>query len=192
MRPDIRSWLHRIWKRSADPETQIDAVDSWVLTDRLLERSSDGLNDLLEKIEETALAVYAANGLPVRRGHYEFSPRTKRWRFLSESLSPEERWTLALTKPANTGWRFAILEHLGADATVPEVVSAARLLASARRLKSGLPDGNPALMRADLEDAIQVGAEWRLLQQNVDWRSRARLKLAPPARSGKRKAQDWG
>jgi len=189
MQPIVGGWLHRIWKRPTPKETGTTAPD-WrsSIVDEPKE-PSDGLTALLDEVERTALAVYAAHGLPVQKGHYIRSPRAIRWTFVAETLSPEQRWALALAKPANRGWRFARLEHLGADATVPEIVSAAGLLASARRLRSGFPDRDPVLMRADLEEAIQLGADWRLLQQRLDWRSRARLKLAPPGKVGKRKAQ---
>lgn len=117
------------------------------------------LDALLGRIESVALDLYRSAGLPVRQGHYGRSPRARRWKFISERLTVEERWELAL---ANPGWRFATLDAIGGDSDDPDVTRAARLLADCKALRAGL---NPFPDATALEAAIRVGSEWRLLEQ---------------------------
>ena len=149
----------------------------------------EAVSDLFREIEDTALAIYQAHGLPVRKGHYVWSPDAGAWAFVAEALTPEERWALALDRPANAGWRFATLDQLGSGSASPEVASAAALLAGVRSLTASLRGADAASARTDIEAAIRLGAEWRALQQSRVGPARDQLRLVAPARAKRRKPQ---
>jgi hypothetical protein len=149
-----------------------------------VEAVGDALSGLLADIERLALEVYGEHGLPTRRGHYRRGPRAARWAFVSERLSPSERFAMVLERPPERGWRFGTLEDLGAhEATQPELVQAARLLKGCGRIRLGLR-GVGDLSPADaLAEAVRLGAEWRALSDARAWRAGPRLTLKPPRRT---------
>ena len=174
----LRGWLKR--RRSSAPEVEPErSIDAWRSRDVAM--PPDAISMLLFDIEQTALGVYAANGLPTRTGHYARGPRGRRWRFIGESLSAEARWTLVLDHPPQDGWRYGTLEDLGAHETgKPDVRAAADLLAGCSGLRSRLRDRGPTPLAEDLEAAIRLGAEWQLLLQARAWKDTSRLKLTAP------------
>ena len=139
----------------------------------------DALSLQLDRIEATALAVYAEHGLPTRRGHYRKGPRAPRWSWVAERLSPEERFALVLARPPEKGWRHGSLEDIGAQETTrPRLVEAARLLAGVTALRRRLREG---AMAEDIAAALSLGADWRALGESQTLRAASRLSLRPPA-----------
>ena len=118
----------------------------------------DALSRALSEMEAAAHEVYALHGLPTRPGHYERPPRARRWRFIAEQLTPEERFQRALDQPRQAGWRFGRLEDLGARSNKPDLAAASDLLRLARRLREAR-DG--PLLAEDLLMAMELGAIWR-------------------------------
>lgn len=119
------------------------------------------LDDRLSGIEQAALTVYRKHGLPVQAGDYRRGPRGKRWTFIGDTLTPEERWAAVVEHPPEKGWRHARLEDIGGHETAPAVVEASRLLVRCRYLRGrlyGLLPGDPA---QDLLAAIDLGAAWK-------------------------------
>jgi len=119
------------------------------------------LDERLSGIEQAALAVYHNHGLPVQAGDYRRGPRGKRWTFIGDSLTPEERWAAIVEHPPEKGWRHARLEDIGGFETTPALVDASRLLVRCRYLRGrlyGLLPGDPA---QDLLAAIDLGAAWK-------------------------------
>tara|TARA_R110002124_G_scaffold143613_1_gene308399 strand:- start:1093 stop:1728 length:636 start_codon:yes stop_codon:yes gene_type:complete len=119
------------------------------------------LDERLSGIEQAALAVYRRHGLPVQAGDYRRGPRGKRWTFIGDTLSPEERWAAIIERPPEKGWRHARLEDIGGFETAPALVEASRLLVRCRYLRGrlyGLLPGDPA---QDLLAAIDLGAAWK-------------------------------
>jgi len=168
----------------------MDAHTDWRMSvaeaPRLLD---EAVSVLLREIEDTALAIYQTHGLPVRKGHYVWSPDAAEWAFVAEALTPENRWALALDKPANAGWRFATLDQLGSGSASPEVASAAALLSGVRSLTASMRGNDAASARTDIEAAIRLGAEWCALQQSVVRPARDQLRLVAPAKAKRRKPQ---
>jgi|VirMetMinimDraft_7_1064189.scaffolds.fasta_scaffold03838_6 hypothetical protein len=119
------------------------------------------LDERLSGIEQAALAVYRKHGLPAQAGDYRRGPRGKRWTFIGDTLTPEERWAEIVERPPEKGWRHARLEDIGAFETTPALVEASRLLVRCRYLRGrlyGLLPGDPA---QDLLAAIDLGAAWK-------------------------------
>ena len=119
------------------------------------------LDDRLSGIEQAALALYHKHGLPVQAGDYRRGPRGKRWTFIGDALSPEERWAAIVEHPPEKGWRHARLEDIGGYETLPALAEASRLLVRCRYLRGrlyGLLPGDPA---QDLLAAIDLGAAWK-------------------------------
>ncbi|WP_339913559.1 hypothetical protein [uncultured Brevundimonas sp.] len=119
------------------------------------------LDERLSSIEQAALAIYHAHGLPVRAGDYRRGPRGKRWTFIGDDLGPEERWAAIVERPPESGWRHARLEDIGGYETRTPLVEASRLLVRCRWIRGrlyGLLPGDPA---QDLLAAIELGAAWR-------------------------------
>ena len=119
------------------------------------------LDERLSGIEQAALAVYHKHGLPVQAGDYRRGPRGKRWTFIGDTLTPEERWAAIVERPPEKGWRHARLEDIGGFETIPALVDASRLLVRCRYLRGrlyGLLPGDPA---QDLLAAIDLGAAWK-------------------------------
>jgi len=118
----------------------------------------DALSRALSEMEAAAHEVYALHGLPTRPGHYERPPRARRWRFIAEQLTPEERFQRAVDQPRQAGWRFGRLEDLGARSNKADLAAASDLLRLARRLREAR-DG--PLLAEDLLTAMELGATWR-------------------------------
>lgn len=119
------------------------------------------LDERLSGIEQAALAVYHRHGLPVQGGDYRRGPRGKRWTFIGDTLTPEQRWAEIVERPPEKGWRHARLEDIGGFETTPAVIEASRLLVRCRYLRGrlyGLLPGDPA---QDLLAAIDLGAAWK-------------------------------
>lgn len=138
------------------------------------------LAPLLEAIEAAALAVYAAHGLPTRRGHYRRGPRSRRWTFLGEALSPEERWTLMTERPPERGWRYGRLEAIGAHEAQAELREASAVLTGCARLRERLRHGAAPAVLTELALALEIGARWRGLRDAQSRRAESRLTLTPP------------
>ena len=146
----------------------------------------DALSLQLDRIEATALAVYAEHGLPTRRGHYRKGPRAARWTWVAERLSPQDRFALVLARPPEKGWRHGSLEDIGAqEVDQPRLVEAARLLAGVARLRARLREG---AMSEDLAAALTLGGDWRALEDARTLRKASRLSLRPPASTGRKRA----
>lgn len=119
---------------------------------------------LLSQVEASACAVYAHHGLPDRRGHYARSPKSETWRFLSDELTAEERWSLVTAQRPGSGWRFGTLEDLGNQPdNPPDVRRAAKMLRNCRKLRARLAEGGSPSLGEELEAAIRLGSEWRQL-----------------------------
>lgn len=145
----------------------------------------DALSLQLDRIEATALAVYAEHGLPTRRGHYRKGPRAARWNWVAERLSPEERFAMVLSRPPEKGWRHGSLEDIGAQETGrPLLMDAARLLAGVAALRRRLREG---AMGEDIAAALTLGGDWRALSDARTLRAASRLALRPPASTGRRR-----
>jgi len=142
---------------------------------------------LIAEVEQTALAVYAHHGLPVRRGHYSRSPGSVRWKFISATMTPEQRWAIALTKPTGAGWRFATLAEIGRMIDNDDVRTAADILIDCEALKIKVRDRNIVTFPADIACALSLGARWRTLEQLLARRERGRLQLLPPRERSVRK-----
>lgn len=150
-----------------------------------LPAEADALDLALDEIEQGALAVYAAAGLPTRLGHYRRDPRGD-WVFLAARLSPEERFQLALGHPPEDGWRFARLQDLGLRETREDVRQAARLLnavADLRTARHGPWD------RGHLLIAMELGGAWRALRDAQAIRD-SRLTLTPAETGATKRARD--
>ena len=119
---------------------------------------ADALSLALSEMEAAATEVYALHGLPTRPGHYERGPRARRWRFIAEHLTPQERFERALAHPREAGWRFARLENLGERSNRPDLAAASALLTLAARLRQAR---HGPLGADDLLTAMELGATWR-------------------------------
>ncbi len=139
----------------------------------------DALSRALSEMESAAHEVYALHGLPTRPGHYERPPRARRWRFIAEELTPEERFQRALAQPPQAGWRFGRLEDLGARSNKADLAAASDLLRLARRLREAR-DG--PLLAEDLLTAMELGAAWRA-NREIILAARVRGDGARPERS---------
>lgn len=126
------------------------------------------LDERLSGIEQAALDLYRRHGLPVQSGDYRRGPRGKRWTFMGDTLTPEERWAAIVEHPPEAGWRHARLEDIGGYESVPALVEASRLLVRCRYLRGrlyGLLPGDPA---QDLLAAIDLGAAWKTATPDPD------------------------
>lgn len=176
-----RALFGRRTSEAAAPEP----VDPFAEAQRLAPEP-DALSLQLDRIEATALAVYAEHGLPVRRGHYRKGPRAARWSWVAERLSPEERFALVLARPPEKGWRHGSLEDIGAQETgKPRLIEAARLLAGVTVLRRRLREG---AMGEDIAAALSLGGDWRALNDAQTLRAASRLSLRPPASTGRKRA----
>lgn len=175
----MKAWRGLFGRRRRDPvATDPPAADPFDAAGRLAPEP-DALSVLLDRIEATALAVYAEHGLPTRRGHYRKGPRAAHWRWVAEHLSPEERFDRVLAQPPEKGWRHGVLEDLGAqEAARPRLIEASRLLKGTAALRRRLADG---AMADDLAVALALGSRWRRLRDSHALRAGSRLKLKPPA-----------
>ncbi|MCA0366977.1 MAG: hypothetical protein LCH57_02795 [Proteobacteria bacterium] len=136
---------------------------------------ADAVDQALDEIEQEALSIYAAAGLPTRSGHYRRDPEDGQWAFLAARLSPEERFKLALDHPPEEGWRFARLQDLGLRETREDVRNAARLLNEIATLRAAR---HGPLTRDHLLIAMELGGAWRALRDAQAIRD-SRLSLTP-------------
>lgn len=146
----------------------------------------DALSLALSEMEGAAYEVYALHGLPTRPGHYERPPRARRWRFIAEQLTPQERFERTLERPRESGWRFARLEDLGERSDKPDLAAASNLLSLARRLREAR-DG--PLIAEDLLTAMELGATWRANREIILAARAEHATSAPtrrPAKTGAR------
>ena len=135
--------------------------------------------ELLLRIEQAALEVYASHGLPTSQGHYRRGRRARSWTFLGDHLTPEDRWALLIEHPPEQGWRYGLLADIGKTGG-PDVRAASALLSECAGLRNGLsaPVGDNL---ADLLDsAIRLGAGWHALESDRSNIGTSRLGL--PAR----------
>lgn len=120
------------------------------------------LHALIDEIEHSALDIYAAHGLPTRPGEYARRPRARKWNFIGEGLTAEERWRLALENGSTTGWKFRALEDLGGETRDPagELAKASEMLTVCRILRTRVGATGPSGLAGELERAIRLGANW--------------------------------
>jgi len=137
------------------------------------------LESMLAEIESASLAIYRAEGLPIRPGHYVRAPRGSRWRFIGSGLSPQDRWSMAVDK-VGSGARFAVLADIGRDHPLQDVQTASRLLNRCQRLRARARSQVSSTFIQDLGAALILGTEWQKAKQGLVLRNHSRLKLLPP------------
>ncbi|CAN5227634.1 hypothetical protein BH10PSE2_BH10PSE2_17040 [soil metagenome] len=188
----LPAWKWHGWKwPGLRRGSELDRVeDPWVVPPRV-ERVETPVVQLLSEIETAACAVYAHHGLPDRPGHYARSPRSRTWRFLSDDLTAEERFSVVLAQKDGSKWRFGSLPDLGdQEDSPPDLRRAAQVLRSCQRLRARLAETGLPSLGEDLETAIGLGAAWRqldvrpalIIQRNDP------LKLTIPSKPSARKA----
>ena len=125
--------------------------------------SHASLTSLLDEIEASACAVYRRHDLPTAPGQYARSAKTGQWRYLSDSLTAEERWALVLAQKPGSGWRFASLPDLGDQTDGPaDLRLASRVLRACHHLRARMKQDTPS--DEALEMSIRLGADWLQLQ----------------------------
>jgi hypothetical protein len=135
------------------------------------------LDRALAEIEAGALEVYAKAGLPTEAGHYRKPPDADQWSFISDRITPEARFALALEHPVERGWRFARLQDLGARSDRPDLRAASRLLNDIAALRAA----RRGVMTEDhLLAAMELGGAWRALRDSKAVKA-SRLTLTPPS-----------
>ena len=174
----LAGWLRGHRRPSLPVETDT-ALDPWAGSPTAA--APDAVSRLLFDIEATALSIYEAHNAPTQPGQYVRSPRTTRWRFLADRLSAEERWALVLANPPEDGWRYGALEDIGADpAGPPDLRAAAALLTGCERLRTSLRTRDLTTQSDDIEAALRLGADWRMLKQALGRNTVTPLKLTAP------------
>ncbi len=170
------------------PAPEPDAIeDDWGSNPQ----SSDSgpLDRLLLDIERDALAVYAANDLPTRTGHYARAPGDRIWQFVAERMTPEDRWGLLDEYPPQDGWRFATLQKLGRyEPDGSPTVAAAALLDDCFTLRDS-PQARQEATMLLLERSIRLGAAWQSLAQGARDEPEP-VEIAKPKRIARRKTPD--
>lgn len=132
------------------------------------------LQALLNDIETTALAIYAVHGFPDQQGHYARKSETDAWTFISEHLTPAERFALVEANPPEKGWRFGRLQDLGLQSGDNLLVTAGKLLDGVAKLRTiGL------MTEDDFLAAIRLGETWRAVREHPPPRF-SRLVLTAP------------
>ncbi|MDQ1154652.1 hypothetical protein [Brevundimonas sp. SORGH_AS_0993] len=169
--------------RAASPETPLSDPFAGFEPQPI---EADAVDQALDEIEQGALSVYAAAGLPTRLGHYRRDPQDGRWAFVAARLTPEERFQLALDHPPEDGWRFARLQDLGLRETREDVRRAARLLNDIADLRAAR---HGPLTREHLLVALELGGAWRALRDAQAIRD-SRLTLTPAAPPKARRTRD--
>lgn len=151
-------------RRPGEAQGPVEAIpDPWSNAPSDPERETTPIHALLDEIEAAGRAVYAAHGLPDQPGHYARSARSPHWRFVSETLTAEERWALVTAQKPGSGWRFGALEDLGDQPdSPPDLKRAAGLLRACRQLRGRLAEAAYGLGE-DLEAALRLGVEWTTL-----------------------------
>lgn len=138
-----------------DDRELIEDIDRW--SGSVPKSDQTPLSDLLDELEEKAMAVYQRAGLPVQRGHYARPPDTREWQFVAETLSPADRWALVQAYPPEQGWRFATLQTLGHfEPTGDPAVAASDVLSECQALRDTREARHEASMLI-LERAIRLG-----------------------------------
>jgi hypothetical protein len=147
---------------------------------------------LLDEIETSALSVYRSHGLPTRVGQYACSDRSMSWKFVAETLDPEERWELFLANDTGKGWRFASLEDLGLlkPGASPELRKASEILTACRTLRLSLTGQGSTSRAEDIEAAIQLGSGWRMIDLAVARGQHTPLKFGKLRRVAKSRTPD--
>lgn len=177
--PAWRDWL--MGDRGRRPRSTGGALVIADVWEKAGQRSAPILPAIAE-IEDTALQVYAAHGLPVRHGHYQRGPGALEWTWLAEDLPADIRFAMILERPPEHGWRYATLEDLGRyPGASGELRAAAGLLGDCRHLKDRLSGREPGDRGGDIQTAIRLGAQWHALKDAMAWKEKARLKLTTPS-----------
>jgi hypothetical protein len=160
----LSGWKWPGWaRRGSSPPREIAVIDDpWPTGPLDIERAETPIGLLLSEIEAAACEVYARHDLPSLPGHYARSPKANAWRFLSETLTAEERWGLVLAQKDGSKWRFGSLEDLGDHPdNPPEVRRAAEALRACHQLRARLREGGGSDQGETLETAIRLGVIWR-------------------------------
>jgi hypothetical protein len=166
-------------RRSGRDSEAAVALDPWSAVPADVPREATPISALLAEIEAGALATYAAHGLPDQKGHYARSAKSPQWRFVSETLTAEERWALVTAQKPGSTWRFGALEDLGDQAdSPPDLQRAGRILRACRQLRTRLAEGGLGLGE-DLEAALRLGVEWQALQAEPPPESRPESRPEP-------------
>jgi len=176
----MRTWralLSGLTGRSAATSQVIDA-DPFQRPDDVLAAEPDPLFSALDEIEQGALDVYAAAGLPTRPGHYRRGPRASGWTFVAARLDPSERFGLIEQHPPEKGWRFARLQDLGARSSRDDLRAASRLLNEIDEIRNA----RGPLTREHLLMAMELGGAWRALRDAQTVRA-SRLTLTVPKKA---------
>lgn len=168
---DWRRWVGWKWPGTSasasplqSPTTSIALVGPGIEVSERPRPVETATTSMLSEMEAAACAVFADHGLPDRPGEYALSPRSTTWRYLSESLTAEERWALVLAQKEGSGWRFGTLAVLGDQPDSPAAVRrAAQVLKSCAQLRASLAQGGSADLDETLQAAIGLGAVWRQL-----------------------------
>jgi hypothetical protein len=185
--PDIVSRLaSRLAGRSGrGSATGVEIADPWSV--RGEPAAPAPVHALLDEIEASAIETYRLHGLPTRLGQYARSRRGKQWKFVAETLTAEERWELFLANDSRKGWRFASLEELGAqDPDGPsDLRKAADLLTACRSLRLSLGGRSTTSSAEDIETALRLGSDWRVIELALSRHRTGGLKLGSPARRGR-------
>lgn len=131
-------------------------------------REQGPFQSLLDDIEATALAIYAAQGLPDQQGDYARNPRTGAWTFIADNMTPPERFALVEANPPEDGWRFGRLQDLGLRSDDNALIAAGALLDGVARMRAA----QRPLGEDDLLAAIRLGEAWRSAQERTFGSSR--------------------
>ncbi len=145
--------------RGPSEQDVIDDVDRWSRADADAD-GDDPLFRRLGRMEQDALDIYAAQGLPTQPGHYARAPGDAEWQFVARTLLPQDRWTLVQDYPPEEGWRFATLQTLGrAEPAGSPAIAASAVLVDCRALRDA-PEARHEATMALLERAIGLGVGW--------------------------------
>ncbi|GAW41953.1 hypothetical protein SH203_02365 [Brevundimonas sp. SH203] len=158
-----RSLISGLFRRRSVGAAVPDPVDPFDRPDDATPAEPDPLSLALDEIEAGALAVYAAAGLPAQAGHYRRAPDKEDWTFVAATLTPQERFALALEHPPEQGWRFARLQDLGARSEREDLRAASRLLGDIGRIRASRRE---VLTQDHLLTAMELGAAWRALRDS--------------------------
>lgn len=175
--------LNGLSRRRSGPRVEI--ADPWAI--RGEPAAAPSIRLLLDEVEAAALSVYRSHGLPTQIGQYARSARSKAWKFVAEELNAEERWALFLANDSGKGWRFSSLEDLGLMEAggSSELRKASDLLTACRTLRASLAGRGTTSRADDIETAIRLGSEWRMIELAVTRVRDGSLKLGKPRRGGK-------
>lgn len=144
------------------------------------------LERLIAHIEACALAVYSANDLPIRPGHYAKSRQGQGWRFLAETLTAEERWALIEANADDPTYLFGTLEDLGAKGCDPAspVGQASYVLKECRAARMACRAGSQQTSAQSLESAIRLGRKWAELEGTLTGTEESAKPVKPSAPPG--------